>query len=138
MAKSKSKPTGSSQAESALASFSGTMPQTISRDEIYHRLEWYFDKSHDPLGPHTINPSTPIEAFFAGLDPVTGRQVLWSNINKASSIYFHAWNSALFHGVQVPWPSSPPIAIGIKDIKTFGDLINAYVLAYTHFGWHVV
>lgn len=71
------------------------------------------------------------------MDPATGRQVLWVNINKISSTYIPAWRSALFHGVQFPWPSEAPNAIGIRDIRTFGNLIDSAVLTYRHFGWRV-
>lgn len=110
---------------------------SITRDEIYHRLEWYFDHSHDPRRGHSIDPNSAIEAFFQGMDPATGRQVLWVNINKISSTYIPAWRSALFHGVQFPWPSEAPNAIGIRDIRTFGNLIDSAVLTYRHFGWRV-
>lgn len=118
----------------ATVSFSGTMPQTISRDEIYHRLEWYFDRSHDPHGPHTIPPATVITALLHNL----GLEDLYVNINRVSQTYIPAWNSQLFHGVLIPWISKPNVAIGIKDIKTMGDLINCLVLSYKHAGWHVI
>jgi hypothetical protein len=119
------------------AAFAATVGGSISRDEIYHRLEWYFDHSHNPQGKHTIDPNTPIDSFFQGMDPATGRQVLWVNINKISPTYIPAWRSALFHGVQFPWISQSPIAIGIRDIQSFGNLIEAAVLTYRHFGWSV-
>ncbi|MBB4398542.1 hypothetical protein [Bradyrhizobium sp. ERR14] len=109
----------------------------ISRDEIYHRLEWYFDHSHNPRGPHTIDPNSPIDAFFQGMDPATGRKILWVNINKISPTYVPAWRSALFHGVQFPWTSKPDVAIGLRDIQSFGNLIDSAVLTYEHFGWRV-
>jgi hypothetical protein len=119
------------------ANFEAMGGGTISRDEIYHRLEWYFDHSHNPQGPHTIDPNTPIDSFFQGMYPSTGRQVLWVNINKISSTYVPGWRSALFHGVQFPWQSQTPIAIGIRDIQSFGNLIDSGVLTYKHFGWRV-
>jgi hypothetical protein len=94
--------------------------------------------SHDPKGPHTIPPNTPITAFFHGMPPDVGKQVLYANLNKVSGTYFPAWNSALFHGVTFPWTSLPPVAIGVRDLQTFGNLIECTVLTYTHFGWHVV
>jgi hypothetical protein len=123
--------------EAANATFAAMTGGFIARDEIYHRLEWYFDHSHDPRGPHTIDPNTPLDAFFQGMDSGTARQVLWVNINKISSTYIPAWHSALFHGVQFPWISSPPIAIGIRDVQTFENLIESAVLTYQHFGWRV-
>lgn len=71
------------------------------------------------------------------MDPATGRQVLWVNVNKISATYIPAWRSALFHGVQFPWQSQPPVAIGIRDIQTLGNLIDSAVLTYRHFGWRV-
>lgn len=109
----------------------------ISQDEIYHRLEWYFDHTHNPTRGHSIDPNTPIDSFFQGMDPATGRQVLWVNINKISPTYIPAWRSPLFHGVQFPWESLPPGAIGIRDIQSFGNLIDSAVLTYRHFGWRV-
>jgi hypothetical protein len=120
-----------------VSAFTATAGGLISRDEIYHRLEWYFDHSHDPQRGHTIDPNTPIDSFFQGMDPATGRQVLWVNINKISPTYIPAWRSALFHGVQFPWISQPPIAIGIRDIQSLGNLIDSAVLTYQHFGWRV-
>ncbi|MEK9284579.1 MULTISPECIES: hypothetical protein [unclassified Bradyrhizobium] len=113
--------------------FAGTTSRTISRDEIYHRLEWYFDKSHDPHGPHTIPSATPISALLHNL----GLEDLYVNLCKASQMYVPAWNSQLFHGVAIPWISKAGIAIGIKDVKTMGDLINSFVLSYKHAGWQV-
>jgi hypothetical protein len=113
--------------------FSGTQPRSISREEIYHRLEWYFEKSHDPHGQHSIAPTAPISALLHGLS----LSDLYVNINKASQTYYPAWTSLLFHGVQIPWISAPDSAIGIKDIKTFGDLVNCLVLSYRHAGWQV-
>jgi hypothetical protein len=117
--------------------FLGMAGQFILRDEIYHRLEWYFDHSHDPRGPHTIDPNTPIDAFFQGMDPSTARKVLWVNINKISPTYIPAWRSPLFHGVQFPWESAPKVAIGIRDLQSFGNLIDSAVLTYEHVGWRV-
>ena len=119
--------------KSKKVAFSGTLPQTISRDEIYHRLEWYFDRSHDPHGPHTIPPKTAITALLHNL----GLQELWVNINRASQTYIPAWTSQLFHGVVIPWLSEPKVALGIKDVKTMGDLINCLVMSYQHAGWKV-
>lgn len=133
----KGKPASKMVTISAMASFTGTAQQSITRNEIYHRLEWYFDARHDPTGPHTIDPTAPIEAFFGGLDGNTGREVLYFNINKASRTYVPAWASPLFHAVQIPWESLPPVALGIKDVKTFGDLIQSLVLSYRHLGWIV-
>ena len=113
--------------------FAGTQPRTITRDEIYHRLEWYFNASHDPQGPHTIAPTAPMSALLHGLS----LSDLYVNINKASQTFYPAWNSTLFHGVQIPWISMPNGALGVKDIKTFGDLINCVVGAYGHAGWKV-
>ena len=115
------------------ATASANLLRTISRDEIYHRLEWYFDKSHDPNGPHTIAPTAQISALLHGL----ALSDLYVNINKASQTYYPAWQSTLFHGVQIPWISAPSGSIGIKDIKIFGDLINCLVGAFGHAGWKV-
>ncbi|MBB5052783.1 hypothetical protein HNQ36_002757 [Afipia massiliensis] len=117
--------------------FQATAAGSITEDEIYHRLEWFFDPRHDPAKGHSIDPNTPIEKFFQNMDPSTGRTVLWVNINKASPTYFPAWRSALFHGVQFPWTSQKPIAIGIRDIQNFGKLIDSAVLSYQHVGWQV-
>ncbi|MDH2399223.1 hypothetical protein ABIB85_007514 [Bradyrhizobium sp. JR1.5] len=125
------------QGSTMSANFAGMAGSFISRDEIYHRLEWYFDHSHNPKGPHTIDPNTPIDAFFENMDPSTGRKVLWVNINKISPTFVPAWKSALFHGVQFPWLSKKDVAIGLRDIQSFGNLIDSAVLTYEHFGWHV-
>jgi hypothetical protein len=117
-----------------VSSFLGAKPRSITRDEIYHRLEWYFHASNDPQGPHTIAPTAPMSALLHGLS----LSDLYININKASQTFVPAWNSTLFHGVQIPWISAPSGAIGIKDIKTFGDLINCLVGAYSHAGWKVI
>lgn len=116
--------------------FTGVAARRISRDEIYHRLEWYFDAVHNPNGSHSIPPATPIEAFFQGIDPVTGRVVLYTSLNRSSSNYVPSWQSMLFHGVQIPW-ESPPDVPGMRDLKNFGQLINLYVLSYRHVGWTV-
>jgi len=118
-------------------SFAGMASAYITRDEIYHRLEWYFDQSHNPHAPHVIEPNMPIDLFFHGMDSATARKVLFVNINKISSTYVPAWRSALFHGVQFPWASRPDVAIGHRDIQSFGNLIDSAVLAYEYFGWHV-
>lgn len=114
-------------------SFSGAVRSTIGRDEIYHRLEWYFHASHDPNGPHVIPPTAPIGAFLKNLTLAD----LYININKQSSVYVPAWNSALFNGVQFPWDSLAGVVVGVKDLKTFRDLIDCAVASYRHFGWHV-
>jgi hypothetical protein len=33
--------------------------------------------------------------------------------------------------------SKKDVAIGLRDIQSFGNLIDSAVLAYEHFGWHV-
>lgn len=137
MVKDKKGKKAGSKVAAAPANFSGMVGGFISRDEIYHRLEWYFDHSHDPKGPHTIDPNTPIDAFFQGMDSSTARQVLWVNINKISPTYIPAWRSPLFHGVQFPWQSKDDVAIGIRDIQSFGNLIDSAVLTYEHFGCRV-
>jgi hypothetical protein len=114
--------------------FTATLAGTISKDEIYHRLEWYFDRSHDPHGVHTIPPGTPIGSFLHNL----GLQDLYVNINRASQTYMPAWTSMLFNGVIIPWISQAGVAIGIQDVKTLGDLIDCLVLSYQHAGWRVV
>lgn len=114
--------------------FTATLPGTISRDEIYHRLEWYFDSSHNPHGPHSIPPGTSISLLLHNL----GLQDLYVNINRVSQTYIPAWTSLLFNGVVIPWISAPGVAIGIQDVKTMDDLINCLVLSYQHAGWHVV
>jgi hypothetical protein len=106
---------------------------TISRDEIYHRLEWYFNASHNPMGPHVIAETAPIGPFLQNLTPAD----LFVNINKASTVYVPAWSSPLFNGVQFPWDSLPGVVIGIKDVKTFGNLIDSGAASYRHFGWQV-
>ena len=103
----------------------------ISRDEIYHRLEWYFKASHDPEGPHVILPTAPI----GQLQTVT-LPVLFTNINKASSTYVPAWDSTLFNGVHFPFNSTEG-SPGIADVQTFGDLINCAAAAYANAGWDV-
>lgn len=127
------KKSGKGKGRAATAVFAGTMSRTISRDEIYHRLEWYFDKSHDPHGPHTIPPATLITTLLHNL----GLEDLYVNLSRASQMYVPAWNSQLFHGVAIPWISEAGVAIGIKDVKTMGDLINSFVLSYKHAGWQV-
>jgi hypothetical protein len=123
-----------SAAPATEAGFAGSIAQTISRNEIYHRLEWYFDRSHDPHGPHTIPPSTKVTNLLNNLSLAD----LYVNINKVSQTYIPAWNSMLFHGVTIPWVSKPNVAIGIKDVKTMGDLIDSLVLSYQHAGWKVI
>jgi hypothetical protein len=123
--------------ETVLGAFAGTKQQTIARDEIYHRLEWYFNVRHDPTSPHQIDPATPIELFFENMAPATVRYVLHTNFNRNSGNYVPAWRSALFHGVQIPWASQPPVAVGVRDVRTFSDLITCVALAYTHVGWNV-
>ena len=127
--RAKKKPKGRTTA----AAFSGTLSRTISRNEIYHRLEWYFDKGHDPHGKHTIPPATPITSLLHNL----GLEDLYVNLSRASQMYVPAWNSQLFHGVAIPWISQLGAAIGIKDVKSMGDLINSFVLSYRHAGWQV-
>jgi hypothetical protein len=119
------------------ARFDAMVAGSITRDEIYHRLEWYFDQRHDPRRGHGIDPNSPIDGFFQGMDGATGRQVLWVNLNRISATFSPAWQSALFHGIQFPWTSKPPTAIGLRDIQTFGNLIDSAVLTYRHFGWNV-
>lgn len=132
----KAKPSGAAAVGNEVE-FAATGGGTITESEIYHRLEWYFDQRHDPTKGHSIDPNTPIEKFFHNMDPATGRQVLWVNLNKASPTYFPAWRSALFHGIRFPWISEKPAAIGIRDVQNFGDLIDSAVLSYRHFGWQV-
>jgi hypothetical protein len=113
-----------------------TASARITRDEIYHRLEWFFDPRHNPAGPHRIPPSVPLEKFSSGVDPSTAREMLWASLKRASSTYTPAWRSPLFHGVQLPWESTPPLQ-GVRDAKVFGDLITRYAQAYMHAGWSV-
>src|SRR4051812_24142543 len=61
MVKAKKKQTTVTTVETAIATFAAMTGGFIARDEIYHRLEWYFDHSHDPRGPHTIDPNTPLD-----------------------------------------------------------------------------
>jgi hypothetical protein len=126
-------PAGSVATSTLPVKFKGASMSTISRDEIYHRLEWYFRASHDPQGPHVIPPAAPIGPFLNNLTPSD----LWVNMNKQSSVYVPAWRSALFNGVQFPLVSVPNVVTGIADVKTFGDLIDCAVASYTHFGWQV-
>lgn len=111
---------------------------SISKNEIYDRLEWFFHVSHAPGTPHQINPAAPIGALFANLQPPTLHQVLFVNINKASQTFVPAWKSPLFHGIDIPWVSKKPIALGIRDVKTFGDLLTSVAKSYSHAGWNVV
>jgi hypothetical protein len=108
--------------------FTATLPGTTSRDEIYHRLEWYFDKSHDPHGLHTIPPGTSIGLLLHGLT----LQDLYINMQRASQTYIPAWSSMLFNGVVIPWTG------GIEGVKSMDDLIDCLVRCYQSAGWHVV
>jgi hypothetical protein len=110
-----------------------TNVSTISRDEIYHRLEWYLKASHDPNGTHVIPPAAPIGPFLQSLTLAD----LFVNINKASSVYVPAWKSPLFNGVQFPWDSLAGVVTGIKDVQTFGDLLDCAAASYGHAGWQV-
>gem|GEM_PF-4838355 len=134
MAKATSAKKSKSGKKGAAVKFLGTRQSTITRDEIYHRLEWYFDRAHNPNGVHMISPGAPISALLRNLTLAN----LYENINRISPIFTPAWNSALFHGVRIPWVSQPPTAIGIQDVRSFGDLINSVVLSYQHFGWRVI
>jgi hypothetical protein len=49
-------PAGSVATSTLPVKFKGASVCTISRDEIYHRLEWCFRASHDPQGRHVIPP----------------------------------------------------------------------------------
>lgn len=122
---------------SAVANFEGAFGLKISRNEIYHRLEWFFIPAHNPAGPHRINPNAPIEQFFNGMDPLSGRGNLWVRLNKASQTFIPAWNSQLFHGIQLPWESRKDVSIGIRDVKKFGDLLRAYEYGYIYAGYAV-
>jgi hypothetical protein len=113
--------------------FQGTLPSTISEDEIYHRLEWFFESSHNPHGPHTIPPDTAIGLLLKNLS----LEDLYNALTRASQIYVPAWTSMLFHGVAIPWVSGTG-AVGVRDVKTFGDLIRCLVLSYKHAGWKVI
>lgn len=113
--------------------FTGAAARSISREEIYHRLNWYFDPGHNPVGPFTIAPNVPISALLHNL----GLADLFVNINRASDTFMPAWNSQLFHGVDIPYVSAVPGGIGIQDIKTFGDLVTCTVAAYKSAGWTV-
>lgn len=85
-----------------------------------------------------MNPATPIEAFIGGADPITGRLVLWNSMNKMASQYVPGWNSALFHGVLLPWESTPGVVVGFRDMKVLRDLLMSYAAGYRHAGWRVV
>src|ERR1022692_3939219 len=114
------------------AAFQGATPQSISRDEIYHRLEWYLNVSHDPTGPHLIPPGASITPFLKNITLTT----FWQNINNHSSLYVPAWQSPLFNGVKFPLNSGPG-AVGILNVKTMEDLIECAVDSYKHAGWQV-
>jgi len=133
-AKGKSKGPAQSLAQSVSAQ-AGPVGATssITRDEIYHRLEYYFHAGNSPTGPHVISPAAPIGPLLKNL----GLSDLFININRQSGVFVPAWNSPLFHGVQFPWDSLPPTVIGIKDVRVFGDLIESAVDSYRHFGWQV-
>jgi hypothetical protein len=108
--------------------FTGTLPATTSRDEIYHRLEWYFDMSHNPHGPHTIPPGTAIGSLLHGVTLAD----LYIHMQRASQTYIPAWSSMLFNGVLIPWTG------GVQDVRSMDDLINCMVRAYKSSGWRVV
>ena len=117
-----------SAALSGVNGFTATLPGTTSRDEIYHRLEWYFDKSHNPHGLHTIKSDTSIGLLLHGLT----LQDLYVNMQRASQTYIPAWSSMLFNGVLIPWTG------GIEGVKSMDDLINCLVRSYQSAGWRVV
>lgn len=120
-------------AKRGAAAFSGARIRSIKRNEIYHRLEWFFDKSHNPAGQHKIPPAVPIALLWRNL-PL---ESLCVSMNQQTAI-IPAWNSPLFHNVPIPWVSGPtPGAIGIRDVKNFGDLIDCVVSAYGVAGWNV-
>lgn len=128
--KKKAPPGGAAALAARLAAneaFSGTISHTISRDEIYHRLEWYFDKSHDPNGVHMIPPGTAIGSLFRGI----GLSDLYINISRAAQLFIPAWNSPLFNGVHIRWESPN----GFKDVKNMGNLIECLVSSYKLAGW---
>ncbi|MCK1654665.1 hypothetical protein IVA88_24930 [Bradyrhizobium sp. 149] len=62
MAKGPKKKKGASRAPRKPVVFETVAGGSIRRDEIYHRLEWYFDHSHNPGRGHSIDPNTPMTA----------------------------------------------------------------------------
>ncbi len=120
-------------AKRAAVAFSGVRTRSITRNEIYHRLEWFFDRHHDPSGKHTIPPAAPIAGLWRNL-PL---ESLCVSMNQQVAV-IPAWNSPLFHNVPIPWVSGTiPGSIGVKDVKNFGDLVDCVVFAYSVAGWNV-
>jgi hypothetical protein len=105
-----------------LANFAGA---SVSRDEIYYRLEWVFTNKYDPSSPHVIAPIAQISALLKHLT----LEDLWEKLDRVSP--------QAFHGITIPWLSNAPNYPGVKDVKTFGDLINVIVGAYRKAGWTV-
>jgi hypothetical protein len=103
------------------ANFVGT---SISRDEIYYRLEWIFTNQYNPTAPHVIAPSAPIGSLLKNLT----LEELWEKLDQVSP--------QAFHGITIPWLSNSNNP-GVKDVKFFGDLINCMVAAYKQAGWTV-
>ena len=124
----KAKTPAVSAALSGSNGFTGALPGTISRDEISHRLEWYFDKSHNPHGPHSIPPGTSIGLLLHGLT----LQDLYVNMQRASQTYIPAWTSMLFNGVLIQWTG------GVEGVKSMDDLIDCMVRCYQSAGWRVI
>ena len=83
---------------------------TITRSNIYHRLEWYVDGSHDPNGNHTIDPSAKIEAFFDGYSPSEARQILYVSLRGICDDFVPAFQSMLLP-VADGSPTTMPLSI---------------------------
>ena len=118
-------------------SFLASRANSITLSEIYHRIEWYIDRNHNPAGPHTISPDIQLEKFFPQMSPTDGRLSLWNAMNKISGQYIIGWNSPLFHGILLPWESTAGVVIGFRDMKVLRDMINSYAAGYRHNGWIV-
>ncbi len=113
--------------------FAGTQPRTITRDEIYHRLEWYFNASHDPAGTTHYSSNGAYECVTSWVPArpnctKTSIKPVRLSIPPGTARCFMVCNSLDINAERSP---------GVKDIKTFGDLINCVVGAYGHAGWKV-
>jgi hypothetical protein len=107
---------------------------SITRAQLYQRLEWFFERTPNPEGLTTIVDTASLDALHPGLTPLN----LWQSLNEASRTYFPAWRARLFDGVQIPWTLPQPGVPGIKDAANFGDLVDCLVLSYQHAGFNVI
>jgi hypothetical protein len=114
-------------------SFQGVSAGTISRDEIYHRVEWYFDRNHSPQGPHQIPPNVAMSLLLRNVT----MQTFYVNLCRAGQTFFPAWGSMLLHGVAIPWVASAPGIPGISNCTVFGDVVVCICASYGHAGWRV-